>query len=61
MIDATALMFAGITPPDRGCKTTCPKCSATRRKSSERCLVVRTYQWGMQVYCYHCGYKDGIV
>jgi len=61
MIDATALMYAGITPPLNGHRTTCPKCSAARKKAGEKCLSIFPYDWGMQVYCHHCGYKDGIV
>lgn len=61
MIDAEALQFAGITPPERGNRTTCPKCSPSRVKYFERCLKVTSRDWGMEVYCHHCGYTDGIV
>jgi len=54
-------MYAGITPPLNGHRTTCPKCSAARKKAGEKCLSIFPYDWGMQVYCHHCGYKDGIV
>ena len=37
---AEALMFAGITPPTSGTKTTCPHCSHERSKPQERCLKV---------------------
>ena len=60
MIDAQALQFAGITPPETGNRTTCPKCSHARRKAWERCLVIRPQDWGVEVFCYHCGYTDGI-
>lgn len=61
MIDATALMFAGITPPETGNRTTCPKCSPARQKSHERCLKITVRDWGMEVWCFHCGYTDGVV
>jgi len=62
MIDAFALMYAGINPPPQGKnKTQCPKCSATRKKSREKCMVIKPDEWGMAVYCHHCGYKDMIV
>jgi len=61
MIDATALMFAGITPPASGNRTTCPKCSDTRKKSREKCMVIKPDEWGMAVYCHHCKYEDLIV
>ena len=62
MIDVQALMFAGITPPSDGSiRTTCPKCSATRRKPRERCLSITPMDWGVLVRCYHCKWEDGIV
>lgn len=38
--------------------TTCPECSHTRKKSSERCLSVNTIDgtW----YCHHCGWSGGL-
>jgi len=61
MIDAFALMYSGINPPASGNRTTCPQCSATRKKSREKCMVIKPDEWGMAVYCHHCGYKDLIV
>ena len=55
------LEWSGITPPPHGYRTTCPKCSPTRRKSRERCLKVTIIDWGMEVECFHCGYSDAIV
>ena len=55
MIDNQALMFAGITPPPPGKHyTTCPQCSHRRKKSQERCLMVKTRGWITQVFCQHC-------
>ena len=55
-----ALMFNGITPPDMGSKkTTCPKCSHTRRKQQERCLSVYVGEARVEWACHHCGWKDG--
>ena len=61
MIDATALMFAGITPPPHGKHyTTCPQCSHRRKKSQERCLMVKTEGWYTHVYCQHCGWENDL-
>jgi hypothetical protein len=54
-------MFAGITPPASGNRTTCPNCSHTRAKQREKCLVINPNEWGMAVYCHHCKYEDLIV
>jgi hypothetical protein len=55
-----ALMWAGITPPKEGRKrTTCPKCSPTRKKAWEKCLLIREDAPGItKVYCHHCRYED---
>ncbi len=56
-----ALKANGIAPPNRGRSTTCPKCSASRAKSWERCLKLRTRdaaQSGWVAWiCYHCGWE----
>ena len=39
-------------------RTTCPQCSATRRKSRERCLAVNVEAGTF--YCHHCGYKGKV-
>ena len=50
-----ALQFNGIIPPAPGSrKTTCPKCSHTRRKSWEKCLRVETDDNGVSWKCFHC-------
>ncbi len=59
--EVTALQFAGVSPPVKGMRTTCPKCSHTRVKSDERCLVIKPRMWGLEVYCHHCDYRDGVV
>ena len=57
MIDAL-LDRAGITPPEPGkTHTQCPRCSTSRRKSRERCLMVKDQGWTARVYCHHCGWK----
>ena len=60
MIDPTALMFAGITPPTSGNRTICPKCSPKRRKSWERCMVITADYDCIRVYCHHCHYEEEI-
>ena len=60
MIDTTALMFAGITPPTSGNRTICPKCSHKRRKQNERCMVVTADDDFIRVYCHHCHYEEEI-
>src|SRR5215831_10550060 len=39
-------------------RVTCPRCSASRRKSRDRCLAVNTAQgtW----FCHHCKWKGGL-
>jgi hypothetical protein len=55
-----ALMWRGISPPPAGSrKTTCPVCSATRRKADEPCLSVYEVSWGVEWFCHHCGWEDG--
>jgi hypothetical protein len=56
-----ALLWNGINPPEplpEFFRTTCPKCSATRRKRRQRCLVVITDDDRVRWYCHHCGYDD---
>ena len=61
MIDAQALMYAGITPPPPGSnRTTCPICSHHRVKDWERCMVIRPMGDVMEVYCHHCGYEQEV-
>ena len=54
------LMFSGINPPREGSRrTTCPHCSHTRKKTWERCLLVREAAPGIaEVYCHHCKWED---
>ena len=52
---------AGITIPSHAsdeCRTTCPECSHTRNKSSDKCLSVNVDKgtW----YCHHCTWADGL-
>jgi RNase P subunit RPR2 len=55
---AAILEGAGITPPPKDSNyTQCPECSDTRRKSKERCLMVKADGWNLQVYCQHCGWQ----
>ena len=55
-----ALMWRGITPPPEGSrKTTCPMCSHTRAKSSERCLSIYPGNQWISWQCHHCGWADG--
>jgi len=39
-------------------RTTCPECSAARRKRGEKCLAVNVEKgtW----LCHHCGWSDGL-
>jgi hypothetical protein len=54
-----AMIWRGVTPPAKiGGKTTCPKCSAGRRKSTERCLRVVKTDRAVEFGCYHCGWHD---
>jgi twinkle protein len=51
----------GIEVPAHGageCRTTCPKCSAGRTKSGEKCLAVNLDKrtW----FCHHCGETGGL-
>jgi len=55
---AEALMFAGITPPTSGTKTTCPHCSHERSKPGERCLKVFPHPGRVDWICFHCHF-DG--
>jgi len=48
----TELIWAGITPPTVGHKTTCPECSNHRYKRDEKCLTIRTNP--PSALCYHC-------
>lgn len=54
-----ALMFNGITPPQRGHKTTCPMCSHTRQKATEPCLKIYPADGWVDWLCFHCGWKAG--
>lgn len=54
-----ALMFNGITPPARGRKTTCPKCSHTRTKADEPCLKIYPADGWVEWLCFHCGHTGG--
>jgi len=40
------------------CRTTCPQCSASRRKQHDRCLVVNASEglW----HCWHCGWRGSM-
>jgi len=40
-------------------KTTCPKCSHTRRNKTDRCLSVTIDHEGCVVHCHHCGWAAG--
>jgi len=51
-------MFAGITPPTSGTKTTCPHCSHERSKPGERCLKVFPHPGRVDWICFHCHF-DG--
>ena len=60
MSTPTAADFAALgivlpTNPRVLIRTTCPQCSASRRKTGNRCLVVQA-DTGL-FYCHHCGYK----
>jgi len=39
-------------------RTLCPKCSSTRKKSTEKCLAVNTVEGVF--YCQHCGWAGGL-
>jgi twinkle protein len=57
-----ALLHNGITPPPEGCgKTTCPKCSPTRRKKAERCLSIKDNGVVVTWLCFHCKYHGSDV
>lgn len=45
--------------PNRSFKTTCPKCSHTRKHKDDPCLSVRVDNSGIGVRCFNCGYTDG--
>lgn len=50
-----ALLFNGITPPNPGSrKTTCPKCSPTRKKSDQKCLSIQVDGDLVTWLCFHC-------
>ena len=58
---AEELMWRGITPPAPGSRnTTCPHCSAHRKKRREKCLSLRPVDWGVMLLCFHCGWEDSI-
>ena len=40
-------------------KTTCPKCSHTRRNKTDRCLSVTIDHDGAVCHCHHCGWAAG--
>lgn len=35
-------------------RTTCPACSATRRKTTERCVKVEVTTQHVKAWCHHC-------
>ena len=39
--------------------STCPACSAQRKKKTARCLSVLIDAEGWTCFCHHCGFKDG--
>ncbi len=61
---AAALLGQGIRLRDHGVgehKTTCPRCSAQRKKASEPCLNVRLGDDGGAVWqCHHCGWTASL-
>jgi hypothetical protein len=40
-------------------RTTCPRCSATRRKRRDPCLSISIDQAGVRWNCWHCGFSGG--
>src|SRR5687768_17463544 len=40
--------------------TTCPQCSASRKKKRDPCLSVKVDALGVQFFCHHCGWKGGM-
>jgi hypothetical protein len=57
-----ALERAYIEPPPVGSrKTTCPKCSHTRIKRHEACLMLYPSDGWIDWKCYHCKWHDGDV
>jgi len=55
-----ALQYAGIAPPARGWRTTCPRCSKGREKATERCLRIYETDGGLFVNCSHCPMRKEI-
>lgn len=52
---AEALMFAGITPPaGNSTRTTCPYCSHTRAKPTEKCVSIYPMPGHVRWVCHHC-------
>ena len=45
--------------PKRSFKTTCPRCSHTRKHKDDPCLSVRVDDTGVGVRCFNCNYTDG--
>jgi RNase P subunit RPR2 len=54
------LMWRGYTPPQGTRRTTCPHCSAGRKKSKEKCVTIRLRDdLGLvTLLCHHCGIED---
>lgn len=61
MTPAEAIAAAGITLRWEGepQRTTCPRCSPTRRKRNRKCLKVRFKRGEVSWSCHHCGYEGG--
>lgn len=50
------LIENGITPPEKGYRTSCPNCSDMRRKRQQRCLKI-TIDHDREMIswqCFHC-------
>ena len=55
------LLRNGIKPPANGRKTTCPECSAYRKKRDEKCLRV-WQEYGLVWWkCFHCDLESSDV
>jgi hypothetical protein len=57
-----ALLWNGINAPypvPDAFRTTCPKCSATRQKSREKCLRIWVEPDNVRWLCMHCDWDGG--
>jgi transposase-like protein len=51
------LAFAGIQAERHTSRTTCPYCSAHRRKRREKCLALHVHGQRVEWVCHHCGWE----